>query len=62
MREMFTNPYCTQNKLRSDGKVDKVKVRSAIRGDLDTSGPTDEDNSAPLATFRVLKVFLAEAA
>jgi Reverse transcriptase (RNA-dependent DNA polymerase) len=51
-----------KTKLRSDGKVDKVKVRAAIRGDLDTSGPRDEDNSAPLATFRTLKVFLAEAA
>jgi Reverse transcriptase (RNA-dependent DNA polymerase) len=51
-----------KTKLRSDGKVDKVKVRAAIHGDLDTSGPKDEDNSAPLATFCTLKVFLAEAA
>jgi Reverse transcriptase (RNA-dependent DNA polymerase) len=39
-----------------------VKLRTAIRGDLDTSGPKDEDNSAPLATFHTLKVLLAEAA
>jgi Reverse transcriptase (RNA-dependent DNA polymerase) len=51
-----------KTKLRSDGKVDKVKVRAAIRGDLDMSGPKDEDNSASLATFCTLKVFLAEAA
>lgn len=33
-----------------------------IGGDLDKSGPLDEDNSAPLATFRSFKVFLEEVA
>ncbi len=41
--------------------VDKLKVRITIRGDMD-KGAVDEDNSAPLASFRLLKVFLAEAA
>ena len=41
--------------------VDKLKVRIAIRGDLDT-GAKDEDNAAPLATFRLLKLFICEAA
>jgi hypothetical protein len=49
-----------KTKLRSDGKVDKLKVRIAIRGDLD-QGAMEEDNSAPLASFRLLKVFLSEA-
>ena len=50
-----------KTKLRSDGMVDKLKVRIAIRGDLD-KGAQDDDNSAPLASFRLLKVFLADAA
>jgi hypothetical protein len=50
-----------KTKLRSDGMVDKLKVRAAIRGDLD-KGAVDEDNSAPLASFRLLKTFIAEAA
>jgi hypothetical protein len=50
-----------KTKLRSDGLVDKLKVRIAIRGDLDEAAQ-DEDNGAPLATFRLLKVFLADAA
>ena len=41
--------------------VDKLKVRVAIRGDLDEAAQ-DEDNGAPLATFRLLKVFIADAA
>ena len=41
--------------------VDKLKVHITIRGDMD-KGAFDEDNSAPLASFRLLKVFLAEAA
>jgi hypothetical protein len=41
--------------------VEKLKVRAAIRGDLD-KGAVDEDNSAPLASFRLLKTFIAEAA
>jgi Reverse transcriptase (RNA-dependent DNA polymerase) len=56
-------PVCAvfRTKIKADGTVDKLKVRIAIRGDLD-QGAKDEDNSAPLATFRLLKVFLAEAA
>ena len=50
-----------KTKLRSDGMVDKLKVRIAIRVDLDTDA-MDEDNSAPLASFRLLKMFLVEAA
>ena len=50
-----------KTKLRSDGMVDKLKVRITIRGDLD-KGAIDEDNSAPLASFRLLKVFLSKAA
>jgi hypothetical protein len=49
-----------KTKLRSDGKVDKLKIRIAIRGDMD-QGVLEEDNSAP-ASFRLLKVFLADAA
>ena len=41
--------------------VEKLKVRIAIRGDLD-KGAKDKDNSAPLASFRLLKIFIAEAA
>ena len=50
-----------KTKLKSDGMIDKLKVRIAIRGDLDEAAQ-EEDNGAPLATFRLLKVFLAEAA
>jgi Reverse transcriptase (RNA-dependent DNA polymerase) len=50
-----------KTKLRSDGMVEKLKVRMAIRGDMDKDAG-NEDNSAPLATFRVLKCFLADAA
>ena len=38
-----------------------MKVQIAIRGDLDT-GAKDEDNAAPLATFRLLKLFICVAA
>jgi Reverse transcriptase (RNA-dependent DNA polymerase) len=38
-----------------------LKIRIAIRGDLD-QGALEEDNSAPLASFRLLKVFVADAA
>jgi hypothetical protein len=41
-------------------EVDKLKVRIAIRGDLD-QGAMEEDNSSPLASFCLLKVFLSEA-
>jgi Reverse transcriptase (RNA-dependent DNA polymerase) len=56
-------PVCAifRTKIKANGTVDKLKVRIAIRGDLDRDA-LDEDNSAPLATFRLLKVFLAEAA
>ena len=39
-----------KTKLRSDGMVDKLKVRVAISGDLDEAAQ-DEDNGAPLAMF-----------
>ena len=58
---MFPVRVVYKTKLRSDGLVDKLKVRIAIRGDLDTSAK-DEDNAAPLATFRLLKLFICEAA
>ena len=56
-------PVCAifKTKIKADGSIDKLKVRIAIRGDLDRDA-LDEDNSAPLATFRLLKVFLSEAA
>jgi Reverse transcriptase (RNA-dependent DNA polymerase) len=56
-------PVCAifRTKIKANGTFDKLKVRIAIRGDLDRDA-LDEDNSAPLATFRLLKVFLAEAA
>ena len=42
---MFPVRVVYKTKLRSDGLVDKLKVRIAIRGDLDT-GAKDEDNAA----------------
>ena len=50
-----------KTKLRSDGKIDKLKVRIAMRGDLDAEAQ-EEDNGAPLAPFRLLKIFVAHAA
>ena len=50
-----------KTKLRSDGMIDKLKVRIAICGNFD-HGARDEDNWAPLASFRLIKIFLAEAA
>jgi len=57
---MWISSLIKKKYLKSDGNIDKLKVRIAIRGDLDDS--PDDDNSAPLATFRVLKMYLAEAA
>ena len=48
-------------KLQSDGTIEKLKSRVAIRGDMD-KGAEGEDNGAPLATFRLLRVFIAGAA
>ena len=48
-------------KLRSDGLIEKLKTRIAICGNFDT-GSMGEDNWAPLASFRLLKLFLADAA
>jgi len=48
-------------KTRSDGRIDKLKTRFAIRGDLD-KGKNDENNWAPTASFRLLRFVLAEAA
>ena len=48
-------------KIQSDGTIDKLKVRIAIRGDLDKDA-IGENNWAPAITFIILKLFLAEAA
>ena len=48
-------------KLKSDGTIDKLKVRIAARGDLD-KGSVTENNWAPLASLRLVKIFLADAA
>ena len=48
-------------KISSDGTIDKLKVRIAIRGDLDQDA-IGENNWAPAITFIILKLFLAEAA
>ena len=50
-----------KTKIKSDGRVEKLKARIAVRGDLDP-GSEGEDNYAPLASFRLLKVLLAQAA
>ena len=48
-------------KIRPDGKVDKLKIRIAVRGDLEER-TENEDNSAPLASMLAFKIFLAQAA
>jgi hypothetical protein len=50
-----------RTKIKSDGTVDKLKVRIAIRGDLDPE-KDNENNWAPTASFRLLSVFLGDAA
>ena len=55
----FTSVF--KAKYGADGKLAKLKTRFPIRGDQD-SGAMDEDNHVPLAKFRTLLIFLADAA
>ena len=48
-------------KLRSDGSLDKLKVRIVVRGDLQAK-LAKEDKWSPTASFRAMKMFLADAA
>ncbi len=48
-------------KLGSDGKLDKLKVRVVVRGDLQNKTLT-EDKWSPTASFCAMKMFLADAA
>jgi hypothetical protein len=47
-------------KIKSDGSLDKLKCRIAVRGDLQDTAV--EDSWSPTALFRSLKMFLADAA
>ena len=58
---MPADPLYLKCKTERFGFVDKLKARIAIRGDLDKDAAS-EDNSAPLCSIRLVKVFLAEAA
>jgi hypothetical protein len=49
-----------KTKLKADGMIDKLKIRVAMRGDLDDEAQ-EEDNGAPLATLRLFKIFLSNA-
>jgi len=48
-------------KLNQDGWVDKLKARIAYRGDLVKKGSVHEETWCPVAGFRALRFFLAEA-
>lgn len=48
-------------KLKSDGSLDKLKVRIVVRGDLQAK-LAKEDKWSPTASFRAMKMFLADAA
>jgi hypothetical protein len=48
-------------KLRVDGKIEKLKYCLAARGDLDPARH-EENNWCPAASFRTLKVFVADVA
>ncbi|MGH3053652.1 MAG: reverse transcriptase domain-containing protein, partial [Gaiellaceae bacterium] len=48
-------------KIKSDGTLDKLKVRIVVRGDLQKN-VLKEDTWSPTASIRLLKVFLAHAA
>jgi len=48
-------------KIASDGTLDKLKVRIVVRGDLQSDMDT-EDKWSPTASFRALKMFLANCA
>ncbi|MGH3053820.1 MAG: reverse transcriptase domain-containing protein [Gaiellaceae bacterium] len=47
-------------KIKSDGTMDKLKVRIVVRGDLQRNFSND-DTWSPTASVRLLKVFLAHA-
>ena len=50
-------------KLNKDGKLDKLKTRLCVRGDIQKKKcPDMEDSHSPAAAFRMLKLFLAHAA
>ena len=48
-------------KLKSDGSLDKLKCRIVVRGDLQEK-ILNEDKWSPTASFRAMKMFLADAA
>ncbi|MGH7954550.1 MAG: reverse transcriptase domain-containing protein, partial [Gloeomargaritales cyanobacterium] len=48
-------------KLKSDGSLDKLKVRIVVRGDLQKD-QSAEDTWSPTASVKLLKVYLAHAA
>ena len=48
-------------KIASDGTLEKLKVRVVVRGDLQSDMDT-EDKWSPTASFRALKMFLANCA
>ncbi|MGH7954813.1 MAG: reverse transcriptase domain-containing protein [Gloeomargaritales cyanobacterium] len=49
-------------KMRSDGKLDKLKARIVVRGDIHKRQTTiPEDPWVPLASFRTLRRFAADA-
>ena len=50
-------------KLNKDGKLDKLKTRLCVRGDIQKKiTPDMEDSHSPAAAYRMLKMFLAHAA
>jgi hypothetical protein len=49
-------------KLNSDGSVEKLKTRIALRGDLMRENVFTPDTWCPIGGFRALKIFLAFAA
>ena len=50
----------SRTKIKSDGTVDKLKIRICLRGDLQAA-LTDFDTWCPMAGYRELKLFLAFA-
>jgi Reverse transcriptase (RNA-dependent DNA polymerase) len=49
-------------KLTTDGTIDKLKSRIALRGDLMRDNVQTPDTWCPIASFRSFKIFLAMAA
>jgi hypothetical protein len=49
-------------KLTSEGQVDKLKTRIALRGDMMKDATFTHNTWCPIAGFRALKIFLAFAA